>query len=139
MKSLYLILCFLFLLNMAFSQDIGEVSFKYDKTPEVFMEGLSDSLIWSGNVIISFSDLENLLVENIELKSYIVRKKDKTDVICGNMLPKRVEPCNEDFEALFCDIEKKIRQFDFYVKGDKNTLCSKRVSFLLHFVIVPKE
>ncbi len=106
--------------------------------PEVFMEGISDTLIWSGSLKISFTDLENLPVEEIELVSYMIRKKDNAKVICGNMLPEHGEPCNEDFEVLFGDIEKKIQQLDFYVKGNKNSMCSKRVSFLLHFVIIPK-
>jgi len=139
MKKIFLILGFLFLLNVVFSQEIGEISFKFDKTPEVFMTGLSDTLIWSGSVIISFSDFRNLFVEETELVSYMVRKKDNNEVICGTMQPERTEPCKEDFLLLYGDIEKKIRQFEFFVAEDKKSLCSKRVSFLFHFVILPKE
>lgn len=138
MKVFCFVFCALFLFNMAFSQAVGEISFKYNDKPEVFMDGLSDTLIWSGNVIISFSDLENLLIEEIELVSYVVRKKDKSEVICGDMLPKGGEPCKEDFNLLFGDIEKKIRQFDFFINGDKSSLCSERISFLIHFIVSPK-
>lgn len=138
MKVFCFIFSALFLFNMAFSQAVWEISFKYNDKPEVFMDGLSDTLIWSGNVIISFSDLENLLVEEIELVCYMVRKKDKSEVICGDMLPKGGEPCKEDFKLLFGDIEKKIRQFDFFINGDKSSICSERISFLIHFIISPK-
>lgn len=139
MKMFCFVFSALFLFNMAFSQAVGDISFKYnDKKPELFMDGLSDTLIWSGNVIMSFSDLENLLVEEVELVSYMVHTKDKSEIICGDMLPKGGEPCKEDFKLLFGDIEKEIRQFDFFIHGDKSSLCSERISFLIHFIISPK-
>jgi len=138
MKTLCFSLNFLFLFIIAFSQDIGEITFKNDKIPKVFMDGISDTLIWSGNLIISFSDLENLPVEEIQLISYIIRNKDNAEVICGNIFPKLCNPCKQDFDVLFFDIEKEIRQFEFYVIGDKSSFCSKRVSFLIHFAILPK-
>jgi hypothetical protein len=139
MKIPFFILSLFLFLNVTFSQTIGEISFRYDKTPEIEMEGLSDTLIWSGRITLTFSDLKSFVVEETELDSYMVRNKDKKEIICGTMLPERIEPCNEDFNLLFFEIDEKIRQFDFYLTGDENSLCSKRFSTLFHFLILPKE
>ncbi len=130
---------FLFLVffpNNIFSQGIGILSYKTDKVPEVYMEGLSDTLFWTGRIIITFSDFENFVVNETKLVNYVVRTKDKKENICGTMLS-GINPCDEGFDLLYNDIDKKIRQFDFQKTKDGELLYGNRLSFLIHFLILP--
>ena len=136
MRILIYLLFLLFFTNNIFSQEIGTVSFEAEKTPEVYMEGLSDTLFWTGRVIITFSDLENFVVKETKLVNYIVRTKDKKENICGTMLS-GINPCDERFDSLYTVMDEKIRQFDFQKTEDGQSLYSKRISFLIHFLILP--
>lgn len=138
MKTYFLTLFFLVLFNVSFSQEIGEISVRYDKTPEVFMTGIYDTLMWSGTVVIKFFDLITLRIEEVELQSYMIRTMDK-EVICGNLLNINQNLCNVDYNLLYNDIEAKIYEMEFYATRDIISLNGNRVFFLFHFLILPKK
>lgn len=134
-RILALLIFLLFFWNYLCAQELGTVSIKGDKIPVLTMKGLSDTLIWTGRVNIVFCDMDNFVVKETKLVDYMMLSKEG-DRICGTMIP-ILNPCDEGFDLLYKDIDKKIRQFEFQKTKDGEILYGNRLSFLIHFLILP--
>jgi len=138
MKVVYIIVVVLLLSTVAFTQQEGQVSFDSSNLPELKLEGIKDTLTWSGNVIITFDDYNTLNVVDLELTGYLIRIKNNKNIICGSLFLDRINVCSKKFDDLFIEIESIISNIKFYFSEGPEYFPGKKLMFLFHFTIKPQ-